>query len=207
MKGLLFTALIFAGLLQGQEEDSFLPQVVEASDFTAVQTQSPFFRSLNLSDSLILTGVAEVDDEQVATLLNRETNETFVVSSQLNSQGWKMVELKNDPDLEKVAAKVSVEGGEVITIRYSEVQLKPGQTRPGGGPPIEEAESRSRGRGEGEGRRGPPSEMREKMGQLSEEQRGKLFEKMREYREKNPDIPREEMGKFMMKTMDRMIGK
>ena len=207
MKGLLFTVLIFAGLLQGQEVDSFLPQTVEESDYTAVQTQSPFFRSLNLSDSLILTGVAEVDNEQVATLLNKETNETFVVSSQLNSQGWKMVELKNDPDLEKVAAKVSVEGGEVVTIRYSEHQLKPGQSRPGGGPPVEEAKSRGKGRGDGDGRRGPPSEIREKMGQLSEEQRGKLFDKMREFREKNPDMPREEMGKFMMKEMEKLGAK
>lgn len=204
MKGILFIVLIFAGVLQAQEVDSFLPQSVAASDFTAVQTQSPFFRSLNLSDSLILTGVAEVDDEQVATLLNKETNETFVVSSQLNSQGWKMVELKNDPDLEKVAAKVSVEGGEVVTIRYSAFQLKPGQTRPGGGPPVDAAESREKGRGDGDGRRGPPSEMREKMGKLSEEQRGKLFDKMREYREKNPDLPREEMGKFMMKEMEKI---
>lgn len=209
MKGILIITLTFAGLLQAQEEvDSFLPQIVEASDFTAVQTQSPFFRSLNLSDSLILTGVAEVNNEQVATLLNKETNETFVVSSQLNSQGWKMVELKNDPDLEKVAAKVSVEGGEVVTIRYSELQLKPGQTRPGGGPPVEESESRDRrGRGDGDGRRGPPSEIREKMGQLSEEQRGKLFDKMREFREKNPDMPREEMGKYMMKEMEKMGAK
>ena len=206
MKSILFIVLIFTGLLQAQEVGSFLPQTMGASDFTAVQTQSPFFRSLNLSDSLILTGVAKVDDEQVATLLNKETNETFVVSSQLNSQGWKMVELKNNPDLEKVAAKVSVEGGEVVTIRYSEIQLKPGQTRPGGGPPVE-AQSEERSRGKGDGRRGPPPEMREKMEQLSEEQRGKLFEKMREHREKNPDMPREDMGKFMMSTMDKMISK
>jgi hypothetical protein len=206
MKSILFIVLIFTGLLQAQEPDSFLPQTVEISDFTAVQIQSPFFRSLNLSDSLILTGVAEVDDEQVATLLNKETNETFVVSSQLNSQGWKMVELKSDPDLEKVAAKVSVEGGEVVTIRYSEIKLKPGQTRPGGGPPVE-AQPEERGRGKGDGRRGPPTEMREKMGQLSEAQRGKLFEKMREFREKNPDMPREDMGKLMMETMNKMTQK
>ncbi len=207
MKFGLLIILSLATVVSAQDEPTFLPQTVEASDYTAMQTQSPFFRSLNLSDSLILTGVARVDNEQVATLLNKETNETFVVSSQLNSQGWKMVELKNDPDLEKVAAKVSVEGGEVVTIRYSEVSLKPGQTRPGGGPPVEETQSRGKGRGDGEGRRGPPPEMREKMGQLSEEQRGKLFEKMREYREKNPDMPREEMGKFMMKTMEKMTAK
>jgi len=130
-----------------------------------------------------------------------------VVSSELNSQGWKMVELKNDPDLEKVAARVSVEGGEVVTIRYAEWALKPGQTRPGGGPPIEQAQPEEQERGKGDGRRGPPSEIREKMGQLSEEQRGKLFEKMREFREGNPDMPREKMGEFMNKALDKMIQK
>jgi len=203
-----FRILLFCALtttLSAKDEESFLPETIAASDFAAVQSQSPFFRSLNLSDSLILTGVAEVDNEQVATLLNKETNETFVVSSQLNSQGWKMVELKNNVDLEKVAAKVSVEGGEVVTIRYSEHQLKPGQSRPGGGPAVEETQPRGRkGRGDGEGRRGPSPEMREKMSKLSEEQRGQLFEKMRAYRDKNPDLPREEMGKYMMKELGKM---
>lgn len=207
MKGILFTILPFLGLLNAQEADSFLPQTVADSDYTAMQTQSPFFRTLNLSDSLILTGVAEVDDEQVATLLNKETNETFVVSSELNSQGWKMVELKSDPDLEKVAAKVSVEGGEVVTIRYAEWNLKPGQTRPGGGPPIEQAKPEEQGRGKGDGRRGPPQEIREKMGQLSEEQRGKLFQKVQEFRAKNPDMSREQMGEFMKKNLEGMLKK
>ena len=193
------------------EIDSFIPAEVAANDFGALNSQSPFTRALNLSDSLILTGIALVDEERVATLMNRETKETFVVSSQSNPQGWKMVELKENADLEKVAAKVSVAGGEVVTVRYSEWQLKPGEAKPGAGPGGESNDGRMGGRenGDGDGRRrgGPPPEFREKMEKLSEEQRGKLFQKMGELREKNPDMPREERGKLMMQMMDRMIQK
>lgn len=191
-------------LLPLQAEESFLPAAVAETDFGSLVGQSPFSRALNLSDLLILTGIATVGGEQVATLINRETKESYVVSSRLNSQGWKMVELKPDVDLEKVSARVAVEGGEVVTVRYAESQLKPGESKPGTAP-GEGGEIRDDGRrGEGS-RRGPPPEMREKMMKLSEEQRGKLFQQMREIREKNPEMPREEMGRMMSGMMDRML--
>jgi len=213
---LLFVSL--ATIAAGQEaEVSHLPTVVEDGDFSALKGQSPFLRSVNLSDSLILTGLAMVDNEQVATLLNKETKETFVVSSKLNSQGWKMVELKSDPDLEKVAAKVAIEGGEVVTVRYAEWQLKPGESKPGAGPTTEQGPGPGpggmRGPGGGDGERrgppggGPPPEFREKMSQLSEEQRGEMFQKMSELREKQPDMSREDRGKLMSEMMDRMLQK
>lgn len=189
----------------------YLPEGVAATDFSALKGQSPFLRSVNLSDSLILTGIAMVDNEQVATLLNKETKETFVVSSKLNSQGWKMVDLKADPDLEKVAAKVAIEGGEVVTVRYAEWQLKPGESKPGAGPSIEPGGGvAGERRGGGDGRRGfggPPPEFREKMAQLSEEQRQKMFQKMTELREKSPDMSWEERGKVMSGMMEKMLKK
>ncbi|MEM6279114.1 MAG: hypothetical protein AAF733_06520 [Verrucomicrobiota bacterium] len=210
MRALRWIFCTFALVGIGQAEDissDFLPGKVAESDFRALAGQSPFTRALNLSDSLILTGIALVDDEQVATLINKETNESYVVSSQLNSQGWKMVELQSDEDLEKVAAKVAVDGGEVVTIRYAEWQLKPGESKPGAGA-AEETQLRGDGKGKGKGdgqRRGPPAEIREKMQKLSEAQRNQLFTKMREFREKNPEVPREEMGRMMSGMMDRML--
>ena len=207
---LAVVALLLGG--QGTAQDlaeSFVPSAVAADEFSALKAQSPFSRSLNLSDSLILTGIAMVDEDQVATLLNKETKETFVVSSQLNSQGWKMVDLKADEDLEKVAAKVSVDGGEVVTVRYGEWQLKPGEARPGagsgeGGTVRSGEKGRFGGKG-GKGGKGPPSEMREKMSKLSEEQRGKLFDRMRQLREKNPDMTRDEMRAEFTKGVDRLL--
>jgi hypothetical protein len=207
-----FICTIAVSLVAEQGNSSFVPSSVDDSDFRSLTAQSPFTRSIDLSDSLILTGIATMNDSRVATLLNKETKETYVVSSKANSQGWKMVELKEDPDLEKVSAKVAVEGGEVVTVRYAEWQLKPGEARPGAGP-SEGGEVRDggkfggKGKSKGDGRRGPPPEMREKMMKLSEEQRGKLFQKMMELREKNPDMPREERGKIMMGLMDKMIQK
>ncbi len=208
--GIVVFALASSAVAE-EASDSFLPEPVAAAEFSALQQQSPFTRTLNLSDSLILTGVALVDEEQVATLMNKETKETFVVSSSLNSQGWKMVELKSDSDLEKVAAKVSVDGGEVVTIRYSDASLKPGEAKPGAGRGEVDGgdnDERRRFGAKGDGPRGgPPPEIREKMEKLTEEQRGKLFDKMREWREKNPDKPREEGFQIFRDNLDKMVNK
>jgi hypothetical protein len=209
---LLLTFSLATRAIALDAEVSYAPAVVEPGDFSALKGQSPFLRSVNLSDSLILTGLAMVDNEQVATLLNKETKETFVVSSKLNSQGWKMVDLKSDPDLEKVAAKVAIEGGEVVTVRYAEWQLKPGESKPGAGPTAEQGPGSGpgpggmMGRGDGE-RHGPSAEFREKMSQLSEEQRQEMFQKMGELREKQPDMSREDRGKLMSGMMDKMLQK
>lgn len=183
-----------------------MPRPVETADFGALTSQSPFSRSINLSDALILTGIAMVDQDQVATLLNKETKETFVVSSRLNAQGWKMVELKKDEDLEKVSAKVSIDGGEVVTVRYSEWALKPGESRPGGGV-MELGQPAGPGGGPGKGGKSDgrdSSEMREKMMQLSDEQRSKMFQKMMELRRKNPNMSSDERREAMTRMMESM---
>ncbi len=224
---LLLPLLVFALLapLPAQEApptDGFLPApVVAEEDFRALRGQSPFLRSLNLSDSLVLTGFADVGGERVATIMNKETKETYVVSGQLNSQGWKMVDLRADEDLEKVAVKISVDDGEVVTVRYANIAVKSGESKPAAGPSTEPnggptaiiaARRRGfgggQGGGEGSGRRfGPSPEVREKMGQLSEDQRRQLFEKMREMREQNPEMSWEERGKLFNEALDKMLPK
>ena len=197
--GRLILLLLGSVTLLTAENGSYVPRPVETGDFGALTSQSPFSRSINLSDALILTGIAMVDQDQVATLLNKETKETFVVSSRLNAQGWKMVELKKDEDLEKVSAKVSIDGGEVVTVRYSEWALKPGESRPGGG--VMELGQPGKG-GKSDGR--DSSEMREKMMQLSDEQRSKMFQKMMELRRKNPNMSSDERREAMTRMMESM---
>ena len=193
-----------------------VPIGVATEDFTALKGQSPFLRSLNLSDSLVLTGFADVEGERVATIMNRETKQTYVVSSQINSQGWKMVDLKTDADLEKVAAKVAVDGGEVVTVRYANIEVKTGEAKPAPGPSTEtngsptaimEARRARFGGPRGPGMGGPPPEIREKMEKLSDDQREKLFNKMRELREKSPDMSWEERGKVFNEALDKMVNK
>ena len=111
-----------------------LPKPVATKDFSELMKNSPFTRSLDLSDSLILTGVAKVEGKPVATLMNKETKETYVISETPNAQGWKMVGISAGADLEKVTAKIALSGGEVVTVRFDEAQLKPGEAKPAAGP-------------------------------------------------------------------------
>lgn len=209
----ILVPILLAGAASAETDGPVVaPAIVAADDFKALKGQSPFLRSLNLSDSLVLTGFAEVENERVATIMNRETKQTYVVSGKVNSQGWKMVELKGDDDIETAAVKVAVEGGEVVTVRYAEVALKPGEAKPAPGPSTEPTggatalAARSRGPG-GPRFGGPPPEMREKMEKLSEDQRRKLFEKMSELREKHPDMSWEDRGRIFNETMDKMLNK
>jgi len=178
-----------------------IPAAVTEEDYSMLASNSPFTRSLNLSDSLILTGIAKIGDETMATLVDKESKETYIVSANANAQGWRMVDVEGDRNnLEAVTAKIAVSGGEVISVRFDENQLKPEDSRPAG--------ARGDGRGDGDrggDRRGPPPEMREKMSKLSDEQRGKLFEHMRQLREKNPDMSRDDMREAFSKSLDRLV--
>lgn len=186
-----------------------LPSPVTDQHFELLKDNSPFTRSLNLSDRLILTGIADVNGKPVATLMNKETKETYVVSEQPNLQGWKMVELAGNDDLERVSAKISIAGGEVVTVRYDEWSLKPGEARPAGGgtsmvndaprPPSGSFGSRRRGGFGG----GPDPEIREKMMSLSEDQRRKLFEQMREKMQSNPNMSSDDRRDLFRKSLDQ----
>lgn len=205
-----------AGLVWGQEtvplrpaeaRENGLPETVAPAHFNLLVTQSPFTRSLNLSDSLILTGIATMDGKKVATLMNKETKETYVVSEQPNAQVWKMVEVAGDEALDRVSAKISVEGGEVVTVRYSDWALKPGEAKPatGGGGEIREGERRGFGRGEGRPPFGGPSpEMRSRIEALPEAQRQKLFDHMMKLRMEKPDMSWEERGQEFQRTLEKM---
>lgn len=98
-----------------------LPAAVTEENFSALLQQSPFLRSLNLSESLILTGFARIADDTVATVLDLETRQSFVLSQrETHPDGWQLVEVKGDhADVESLTARIRVAGGaEVVSIRY-----------------------------------------------------------------------------------------
>ncbi|PAW65039.1 MAG: hypothetical protein B9S36_01045 [Verrucomicrobiia bacterium Tous-C2TDCM] len=112
-------------MAQGQTNpgaDSFgLPNQVTADHFAALRQHSPFLRTLDLSKSLIITGVARIDTEPVATLLDLETRKTSVVSrNAVSPEGWQLVEMKGSfSDIETLTAKIKMAGGsEIFSIRY-----------------------------------------------------------------------------------------
>ncbi len=125
-----------------------LPAAVTEENYSALLGQSPFLRSLNLSESLILTGYARIADDTVATVLDLETRQSFVLSQrETHPDGWQLVEVKGDhTDVESLTARIRVAGGaEVVSIRYEKappaaggikgavVSTRVGNGTPGGG--------------------------------------------------------------------------
>lgn len=195
----------------GEAQSTVEPAMIGLDDYASLKGQSPFLRSLNLSDSLILTGFANTGTGQIATIINKETKETYVISDQPNSQGWKMVELRADPDIEKASVKVAIDNGEVVTIRHTDLKLKPGETKPAAGPsteingsPTAIMESKRRRNG---WRGGPSPEIREKLDKLTEAQRSELFQKMHVLRQERPEMSWEERGKIFNSTLEGMTKK
>ncbi|MFK5923341.1 MAG: hypothetical protein QM496_14280 [Verrucomicrobiota bacterium] len=179
-----------------------LPPSVEKKNFSELMKNSPFTRSLDLSDSLILTGVAKVDGKTVATLINKETKETYVISEHPNAQGWKMVGINEGEDLEKVTAKIALSGGEVVTVRFDESRLKPGEAKPAAGPGGEKKEGKDERRRRKHG--GPPPEVMAKLKKLSDEQRGKLREYMTKKMQGSPDMTTEERRALLGQAVERL---
>lgn len=131
---------------EADSPSDFLPAPVSADNFSELRQHSPFQRTLNLSGSLILTGLARIEDETVATMLDLETHQSYVVSPEMNSEGWQLVGVRGDEsDLETLTAEIKVAGTEVVSIRYQKapenakpirgvmVSTRIGNGTPGGG--------------------------------------------------------------------------
>ena len=108
--------LSIAGPTFGQVENDGGHEVPEApaeSDFAALRKTSPFTRVLSLPGTYALRGVATINQIQVATLYNRETKKTIIVTPDGgNEAGISLVEVMPSSTLEGVAAKISFAGDE-----------------------------------------------------------------------------------------------
>lgn len=118
-------------------EDGAIPPPVTAADFSQLLEHPPFRRSLSLSESMVLSGVAVLPDGPMVTLWNRSTRESFVVGNNPNAQGWKLLELSQSTDLRSVTAIISAAGQE-LTVRFDPERLTPPKldntSRPGSRP-------------------------------------------------------------------------
>ena len=87
---------------------------------------SPFLRRVDLSRSLVLRGIADIEGVKVAVLVDRDTNKTHFVGGDKNEDGWSLLEIEgNLEEMGTVSAKLSVTGGEVISVAYAEAQINP----------------------------------------------------------------------------------
>jgi hypothetical protein len=214
---MVLAAFAFEVTSSGQEVAPGIPAPVTAEDFAALKTSSPFLRSLDLSQTLKLTGVARIEGQLYATLVDRESKKTHLVSQAANPEGWRMVAVAgNQADLTTVTAEIAMASGEVFAVRYDEQQLHPPESQPGApggsqGGPQRGADGRPvyanfREGISGDGFRGPPPpEMVAKLEKLDEKTRDRLIQGIREYRDKNPDVSSEDRQRLFTRMVDEEL--
>lgn len=104
---------------------SGLPKPVTKENFAALKNQSPFLRSIGLSKSIVLTGIARMEEGVFATLFDLETRESYLVGKKANPEGWQLVGINGDQsNLETLTARVKIAGSEVVSIRYEKLSAK-----------------------------------------------------------------------------------
>ena len=104
--------------------DPDLPQPLDLSVAAPLIERPPFTRPLNLSEKLQLTGIAYVQGKPVATLLDRETKQKYLVSEEPNALGWKLAGASASTALKLTSVQLQV-GAEVVTIHYGDAQVAP----------------------------------------------------------------------------------
>lgn len=200
-------------------DDGAIPRVVNMEEFEALVTNSPFTRSLGVSDSLILTGVAHFEKDTFATLLDTKTFESHVVSKAPNFQGWQLVAVGgHSAEIQTWSAKIQIPGGEVISVRYQKPPPKPARTKSGGSisggnapaltsSQMNEAKAAAVNYKEGFSSDGypkaPPPEMVAKLGRLSTSQRETINQQMLNHR--NQGLGLDERRKIYEGLVERSL--
>lgn len=165
------------------------------TDFEALRVTSPFTRVLSLPETYALRGVATIGGAQVATLYNRETKKSLVVTPEGgNEAGLSLVEVLKAADLAEVTAKVSF-AGEEVELKYESSQIAP---QPSGG------QRSSGGRSSDGERRGPSPQEIERFRALPEEKQAKLREYVGHVMRNHSELSREERGNLIRGAMMRL---
>lgn len=171
------------------------PSGTEQEDFEALRNASPFVRVLDPAQTYALRGVAEVNDVAVATLYNRETGESFLVTPDSeNSIGMRLVEVDRDEALESVTIRVFISGEEVELTYDPEQFTSAPRVGPGQG---------QKGKGSGK-RRGPSKEEVQRYQALPPEKQ-KVFQRyLKHVMETYPEMPRDERNNMLRGALIRL---
>ncbi len=190
--------------------EEWMPDPIGDEDFAELSENSPFTRALNLPGTLVVTGVAVLGPETLVTLVDRETKETLMISTEADDQGRRLIDLDGDlDDLSTVTAHIAAGGGrgEIVIARFDESLMdssalqqrlaqamrKPGyklQLSSNGGIGFKRIGERSN----------DPEERRRQSEQVRE-----LSLKVRNFRKENPKATEKEKREFVEK-MNRSIG-
>jgi hypothetical protein len=185
--------------------DPDLPQPFDPASVAQVTSQSPFTRMVNMSDNLVLTGIAYISGKPVATVFNKETKESHIVSTEPNFLGWVLNEALPAADISRSRAIITI-GGETVKLSYaslSEEDMK-----------VERKKNKDRDRGErsssSEGFRreskGPSEEDRRRYEGLSDKAKEKFRDMMRSKfsDEKFRNAPEEDRRNIIRKEFERI---
>jgi hypothetical protein len=127
----LSTSLGADGVAPGNyPNDADLPQPVNEAAAQEILANSPFTRSLDLSHTLQLTGIAFVEGHPMATFFNRETKRSFVLSDEPDESGWRLLETHPSTEFARTMVKIQAMN-EQVTVAFSEEQIDPGPSRKG----------------------------------------------------------------------------
>lgn len=187
--------------------DPDLPQPFDPNALAAVTTSSPFTRMVNMSDNLVLTGIAYIDGKPVATIFNKETKESHIVSAEPNFQGWVLNEALPAPDITRSRAVVTI-GGEKVKLNYAAITAEDMKGKKDKGDRNERSDrgpppGGDRFRGEG---RGPSEEDRRRYEALSDKAKEKVRDMFRSKfsDEKFRNAPEEERRNIIRREVERI---
>jgi len=183
--------------------DPDLPQPFDPESLASVTTSSPFTRMVNMSDNLVLTSISYINGKPVATIFNKETKESFIVSNEPNFQGWVLNEALPAPDITRSRAVVTI-GGEQVKVSYAAItaeDMKGGKKDKGSGDRPSPGGDSFRREG-----RGPSDEDRKKYESLSDKAKEKFRDMMRSKfsDEKFRNAPEEERRNLIRKEFERI---
>ncbi len=197
--------LFSASWLLSQEAPAVDPDLPQPLDFSFADTlsQSPFTRSVNLENTLQLTGVAYINGHPVATVLNKQTKQSLLVTEQPNELGWRLLaaEPGTDPSNTQIAMMV---GPETVTMHYHGQEMNAPSAGKGGSK-VDLAGSKSGKNGE----KIRPSSLlgdngKELYASLSPEGRDKLKDLLKARMEKHPEMTAEQNSDYARKAFAKI---
>ena len=90
---------------EAKTPDPDLPQPLDLNVTQSLLQSSPFTRALNLSEQLALTGIAYVQGKAVATLVDKATKKSYLVSETPNAEGWRLAEASASNEIKRSQKK------------------------------------------------------------------------------------------------------
>lgn len=187
-----------------------LPPEVDEEDFKGVVEKSPFTRSLNLPNSMILSGFAEMDGNRIAVLLDGETGDSVVVSESENEMGWKLVAVTGEENqLDAKVATISIGDGQHFRVAYDrKVHSAVMKIRAAA---MKKAEPKPKSGGDEKKPSQPPSDeakkkyyeaMKKKWESMTPAQQDSARRFMEERRRANPNMTPQERGRLYNEAME-----